>query len=104
MDGKGHGRAVSPVNFLRIQIITREQATMPHISVKMHPGRTELQKTQLAERIVKDVLDVIRCEEKVVSVTIEEVKPEDWAQKVYKPDILENRDKRYKKPGYNPFE
>lgn len=77
---------------------------MPHITVKMHPGRTEQQKTQLAARIVKDVIDVIKCDEKVVSVTIEDVKPEDWAQKVYKPDILENRDKLYKQPGYNPFE
>jgi 4-oxalocrotonate tautomerase len=77
---------------------------MPHISVKMHPGRTEQQKTQLTERIVKDVMSVLNCDEKVVSVTIEEVKPADWAQKVYKPDILENRDKLYKQPGYNPFE
>lgn len=77
---------------------------MPHISVKMHPGRTEQQKTQLAARIVQDVIDVIKCDEKVVSVTIEDVTPEDWAQKVYKPDILENRDKLYKQPGYNPFE
>jgi 4-oxalocrotonate tautomerase len=77
---------------------------MPHITVKMHPGRTEQQKAQLAERIVKDVIEVIKCDEKVVSVAIEDVKPEDWAQKVYKPDILENRDKLYKQPGYNPFE
>ena len=77
---------------------------MPHISVKMHPGRTEQQKTQLTEQIVKDVVSVLNCDEKVVSVTIEEVKPADWAQKVYKPDILENRDKLYKQPGYNPFE
>lgn len=77
---------------------------MPHITVKMHPGRTELQKTQLAERIVKDVLDVIKCDEKVISVAIEEVKPEDWPQQVYKPEILQNRDRLYKQPGYNPFE
>jgi 4-oxalocrotonate tautomerase len=77
---------------------------MPHINVKMYPGRTEQQKTQLTERIVKDVIAVVNCDEKAVSVTIEEVKPEDWAQKVYKPDILENRDKLYKQPGYNPFE
>lgn len=77
---------------------------MPHIIVKMHPGRTEQQKTQLAARIVKDVIDVIQCDEKVVSVAIEDVKPEDWAQKVYKPEILENREKLYKQPGYNPFE
>jgi 4-oxalocrotonate tautomerase len=70
----------------------------------MHPGRTEQQKTQLAERIVKDVIDVIKCDEKVVSVAIEEVQPEDWPQKVYKPEILQNRDKLYKQPGYNPFE
>lgn len=77
---------------------------MPHITVKMHPGRTELQKTQLAERIVKDVLDVIKCDEKVISVAIEEVKPEDWPQQVYEPEILQNRDRLYKQPGYNPFE
>ncbi|MDE3108307.1 MAG: tautomerase family protein [Acidobacteriota bacterium] len=77
---------------------------MPHIIVKMHPGRTEQQKTQLAERIVKDVLDVIKCDEKVISVAIEEVKPEDWPLQVYKPEILQNRDRLYKQPGYNPFE
>jgi 4-oxalocrotonate tautomerase len=76
---------------------------MPHITVKMHPGRTEQQKTQLAERIVKDVIDTLKCDEKVVSVAVEEIKPEDWAQKVYKPEILENNGKLYKKPGYNPF-
>jgi 4-oxalocrotonate tautomerase len=77
---------------------------MPHISVKMYPGRTEQQKTQLTERIVKDLVAVVNCDEKVVSVTIEEIKPENWAQTVYKPDILEKRDKLYKQPGYNPFE
>jgi hypothetical protein len=39
-----------------------------------------------------------------VSVAIEEIKPEDWAEKVYKPEILSNPEKLYKKPGYNPFE
>lgn len=77
---------------------------MPHITVKMHPGRTEQQKTQLTDRIVKDVLEVIKCDEKVISVAIEEVNPQDWAQKVYKPEILENREKLYKQPGYNPFQ
>jgi 4-oxalocrotonate tautomerase len=47
---------------------------------------------------------IAKCEEKVVSVAIEEVKPEDWAEKVYRPDILNKSEKLYKKPGYNPFE
>jgi 4-oxalocrotonate tautomerase len=37
-------------------------------------------------------------------VAFDEVKPEEWAEKVYRPDILENQQRLYKKPGYNPFE
>lgn len=52
---------------------------------------------------MKDVVDILQCEEKVVSVVIEDVKPEDWPEKVYRPDILDKQEKLYKKPGYNPF-
>jgi 4-oxalocrotonate tautomerase len=76
---------------------------MPHVIVKLYPGRSELQKTRLAEEIVKDVVTIAKCEEKSVSVAFEEIKPEDWAEKVYKPDILDSPEKLYKKPGYNPF-
>ena len=77
---------------------------MPHVIVKLLPGRTEQQKTRLAEEIVKDVVAIAECEEKSVSVAFEEIKPEDWAEKVYKPDILDSAAKLYKKPGYNPFD
>ncbi len=77
---------------------------MPHIIVKLWPGRSEEQKAWLAEEIVKDVVAVLKSEEKSVSVAIEEIKPEDWPEKVYRPDILGNSEKLYKKPGYNPFE
>jgi 4-oxalocrotonate tautomerase len=76
---------------------------MPHVIVKLYPGRSEEQKTSLAEEIVKDVVTIAKCEEKSVSVAFEEVKPEEWAEKVYRPDILENQQRLYKKPGYNPF-
>lgn len=77
---------------------------MPHIIVKLHPGRSEEQKTELAEAIAMDVMSIAACAEKAVSVAIEEIKPEDWPQKVYKPDILDQQEKLYKKPGYNPFD
>jgi 4-oxalocrotonate tautomerase len=77
---------------------------MPHVIVKLQPGRSEQQKTQLAEEITKDVVAIAKCAEKAVSVAFEEIKPEDWAEKVYKPDILGKPEKLYKKPGYNPFE
>lgn len=77
---------------------------MPHIIVKLYPGRTEDQKNQLAAKIVKDVVEISGCEEKVVSVAFEEVDPKDWPEKVYKPEILEKKDNLYIEPGYNPFE
>ncbi len=73
----------------------------PHVIVKLYPGRSEQQKIRLAEQIVKDVVSIIKCGEESVSVAIEEIKPEDWAEKVYKPDILNASGKLYKKPGYS---
>jgi 4-oxalocrotonate tautomerase len=76
---------------------------MPHVIVKLYPGRSEQQKSRLAEEIAKDVIAIAKCEEESVSVAIEEIKAEDWPEKVYKPDILSKLEKLYKKPGYNPF-
>lgn len=72
---------------------------MPHVIVKLYPGRSEQQKARLAEEIVKDLVAIAKCEEKSVSVAIEEIKPEDWAEKVYRPDILNSPEKLYKEPG-----
>ena len=74
---------------------------MPHVIVKLWPGKSEQQKARLAEEIVKDVMNILDYGEESVSVAIEEVKPEDWAEKVYRPDIVENSEKLYKKPGYD---
>ena len=73
---------------------------MPHVTVKMYPGRSEEQKQQLADAIVKDVVNIAQCEESSVSVAIEEVDPKIWSETVYRVEIMEN-DKLYKKPGYN---
>ena len=73
---------------------------MPHVIVKLWPGKSEQQKIQLAEAIVKDVMNVLRYGEESVSVAIEEVTSQEWAEKVYKPDILNNAGKLYKQPGY----
>ena len=46
-------------------------------------------------------MNVLNYGEESVSVAIEEVKPQDWAEKVYKPDIPNEWEKLYKKPGYD---
>jgi len=73
---------------------------MPHVIVKLWPGKSEQQKARLAEKIVEDVTTVLNYGEESVSVAFEEVEPHDWAAKVYKPDIIHNSDRLYKKPGY----
>jgi 4-oxalocrotonate tautomerase len=73
---------------------------MPHVIVKLWPGKSERQKARLAEAIVKDVTDALDLGEESVSVAIEEVEPQDWAEQVYKPDIVNHPDRLYKKPGY----
>ncbi len=73
---------------------------MPHVIVKMYPGRSEEQKRRLAEAIVKDVVAIAQVGEDSVSVAIEEIPPGEWTERVYKPDIQSKWDKLYKKPGY----
>jgi 4-oxalocrotonate tautomerase len=73
---------------------------MPHVIVKLWPGKTEQQKTRLAEALTRDVMEILHYGEESVSVAIEEIKPQDWAEKVYKPDIQNKRRNLYKKPGY----
>jgi 4-oxalocrotonate tautomerase len=73
---------------------------MPHVIVKLWPGKSEQQKTRLAEAITKDVMNTLHYGEESVSVAFEEIPAQEWAEKVYKPDILNHPEKLYKKPGY----
>jgi 4-oxalocrotonate tautomerase len=74
---------------------------MPHVIVKLWPGRSEQQKTCLAEAITKDVMEILHIGEETVSVALEEVNSQDWLEKVYKPDIQNKPGQLYKKPGYD---
>lgn len=76
---------------------------MPHIVVKLASGRTEEQKRTLADELSKTVTKVLNCGDDVVSVAVEDVDQRDWTEKVYKPDILGNQHRIYKKPGYDPL-
>jgi len=73
---------------------------MPHVIIKLWPGKSEQQKKRLAEAIAKNVMNILGYGEESISVAIEEVPSRDWAEKVYKPDIVNNPEKLFKKPGY----
>ena len=46
---------------------------MPHVIVKLWPGKSEAQKKRLAERITEAVTDVLHYGDESVSVAFEEV-------------------------------
>jgi len=74
---------------------------MPHVSVKMYPGRSEKEKADLAEAIAQDVMDIIGAGRGSISVAIEDIPPQEWKEKVYEPEIIKKSDKLYIRPGYS---
>ncbi|QDU56608.1 tautomerase family protein [Aeoliella mucimassa] len=73
---------------------------MPHVIVKLWPGKSEQQKTDLANQITEAVMATLGYGEESISVAMEEVSSKDWKQKVYDTDILHGEGELYKKPGY----
>jgi 4-oxalocrotonate tautomerase len=74
---------------------------MPHVIVKLWPGKSEKQKKRLADAITRDVMEVLDYGEESVSVALEEIPAAEWAEKVYRADIVQSPAKLYKKPGYS---
>src|SRR6478672_4509984 len=60
-----------------------EERTMPHVIVKLWPGKSEQQKRRLAAAITKDVASVLNYGDESVSVALEEVAAAEWGEKVY---------------------
>ncbi|HOJ49773.1 MAG TPA: tautomerase family protein [Spirochaetota bacterium] len=74
---------------------------MPHIVIKMYPGRTEEKKRELAEKIINTAIEVLNVDRSAFSLSIEEIPQEKWIE-VFKNEIINS--KLYIKPGYNPLE
>jgi len=98
MDGAGWSRSAGTIQ-CRFSGEMKESA-MPHVIVKLWPGKSEKQKTRLADAIAKSVMDIFDYGAESVSVAMEEIDPQDWKDEVYQPDILGHPERLYKKPGY----
>ena len=73
---------------------------MPHVIVKLWPGRDEEIKKNLAKRIADSVAEELKADIGTVSVAIQEVPSDEWGEKVYKAEIKDNPD-IYQKPSYD---
>lgn len=72
---------------------------MPHVVVKLWPGRNDEIKTNLAKKIADVVADDLNVDIGDVSVAFEEVSRSDWGEMVYKKEIKDN-EAVYLKPNY----
>ncbi|WP_031555265.1 tautomerase family protein [Parvularcula oceani] len=75
---------------------------MPHVVVKLWPGKPKEQKTALSEAIVRQVTEILGYGRDAVSVGFEEIPAERWTDRVVEPDILAKWDTLVKEPGYVP--
>lgn len=55
---------------------------MPHISVKMYPGRNLEVKEDFAKKLHKFAVEQLGCKDGHVSVSIEDIAQEDWQKQV----------------------
>lgn len=55
---------------------------MPHISIKMYPGRTEEVKKELAVKTRDFLMKEMNMEAKYFSVSIDEVEKDNWQEEV----------------------
>ncbi|MFC7738656.1 tautomerase family protein [Roseomonas sp. GCM10028921] len=76
---------------------------MPHVIIKLAAGRTDQRKARIAEEVMTAIMASTGNGEAVVSVSIEDIQPADWAEAVYRPEIFGKPDTLYKKPGYGPL-
>ena len=73
---------------------------MPHVIVKLWPGKSEHQKQELADKITRAVTETLDYGEESVSVALEEVPAREWMAKEYDPDIRAKAGSIYETPGY----
>jgi len=73
---------------------------MPHIEIKLYPGRTEEQKKACAAQVTAAVAETMGCPTTAVSVAIKEVQKDDWKAQVWDEQIVKDEAFLYKKPEY----
>ncbi|MDO5575811.1 MAG: tautomerase family protein [Fibrobacter sp.] len=62
---------------------------MPYIAIKAYPKDQKI-KDEIVRRINQAFLDVWGCPQEAINISLEEVNPSDWEQKVKKSEILSN--------------
>jgi phenylpyruvate tautomerase PptA (4-oxalocrotonate tautomerase family) len=74
---------------------------MPHVNIKHFPVTlSEEQQSELVAAITQAVKTAFKCDEGVISISIEPVEKEAWNERVYVPEIVNRKDLLRKRPNY----
>ena len=71
---------------------------MPHVNIKLYPGRTDEQKQALTQHIIEGMKTCLGVDSKYVSVAFEEISPGDWQEVVVKPELVDKKELLTKDP------
>ena len=55
---------------------------MPHINIKMYPGRSDEVKAKLAKHTKEFMVKELEMDEKFISVSVEDIDKENWQSEV----------------------
>ena len=73
---------------------------MPHFQIKLLEGKSEEQKQQLAEAVIKAAQGVIGLGDESYSVSIKDYTLDEWKTTIYPNEINGEKESLYKFPGY----
>ncbi len=65
---------------------------MPHIVINLWPGRTSGQKRALCIPVGKALSEASGIDLEHISVSVHEVKPEEWDREIRNGELVENKD------------
>ena len=66
---------------------------MPHIEIKMYPGRSEEVKKDIAEKTRDFLAKEMNMETKFFSVSVKEIEKEQWQEEVVEEEVVEKTPK-----------
>jgi 4-oxalocrotonate tautomerase len=78
----------------------KEVGIMPHINIKMYPGRDDATKKKAADAVAKALSESIGADMSVISVAIEDIPQSEWQEKVYDKELTDKNKNLFIKPGY----
>jgi len=74
---------------------------MPHVNIKHFPvSMSQEQQAELVAAITQAVTRAFKCDEGVISISLEPVEKEVWNERVYLPEIVKRKDLLRKTPNY----